>query len=339
MGGQVAANTPSRGFANTGDHPEPDKTIMQNWGNTGSQGIFVDSQPPKKSFFSPVVIAGIAVAVLFGFGIVGLVGAYMLGAFRTSTPPKPPTNVTNPTPSPGEAPVPTFTPDMVSIPGGTFNMGRNDGPREQEKPAHPETVESFMMDRTEVTNEEYYAFVRDMNYKTLPEHWVNGKPANGTEKAPVRYVNIDDVNAFIAWRSKRDNVTYRLPTEQEWEYAARNGSKGNLFPWSDRYDQKCAVLDEPSKEPKPVGSHSCPNDFGVVDLIGNVFEWTSSKPSVYPGNKSGTLKELPEPYFMVRGGSFFQKPTGPQPISSTYRVDIPATRRSSELGFRLVRSN
>jgi formylglycine-generating enzyme required for sulfatase activity len=280
-----------------------------------------------------------AVAALFFLGAAGLAGAYMLGLF-SRTVVKPPVNGNvAPTPSPGEPPIPAMTPDMVAIPGGSFMMGRNDGPRELEKPKHPETVESFMMDKTEVTNEEYYAFIRETGYKTLPEHWVNGKPATGTEKVPVRYVNIDDVNAFIAWRSTRDGVTYRLPTEQEWEYAARNGSKGNLYPWGDKYDPKCAVLDEPSKEPKPVGTRSCPDDFGVVDLIGNVFEWTSSKPALYPGNTSGAMRDLPEPYQMVRGGSYFQKPAGPQPISSTYRVDIPASRRSSELGFRLVRSS
>jgi formylglycine-generating enzyme required for sulfatase activity len=54
---------------------------------------------------------------------------------------------------------------------------------------------------------------------------------------PVRYVNIDDVKSFIDWRSKRDAVTYRLPTEQEWEYAARNGSANNLYPWGDEFDE------------------------------------------------------------------------------------------------------
>ena len=77
---------------------------------------------------------------------------------------------------------------------------------------------------------------------------------------------------------------------------------------------------------------------GVKDLIGNVFEWTSSKPSLYPGSK-GTLKDLTEPYLMIRGGSFFQKPTGSQAITASYRVEIPASKRSAELGFRLVRSS
>jgi serine/threonine protein kinase/formylglycine-generating enzyme required for sulfatase activity len=339
-GMRVSQNTPSQAFANTGG-VEPEKTMVQTWGgSTGNQGMFVNSQAPKRSFFSPVVIAGLAVVLLFFIGAAGIAGAYMLGLFKTATPAKPAANgPVATTPSPGEPPVEQFKPDMVSIPGGTFMMGRNDGPREQEKPVHEATVSSFTMDRNEVTNEEYYAFTQAMDYKTLPEHWVNGKPASGTEKQPVRYVNIDDVKAFIAWRSKRDGVTYRLPTEEEWEYAARNGSKNSLYPWGDKYDAKCAVLDEPSKEPKPVGSHSCPDDYGVQDLIGNVFEWTSSAPSLYPGNKAGSLRDLPEPYQMIRGGSYFQKPTGPQPISSTYRIDIPASRRSSELGFRLVRSS
>jgi len=335
---EPSAIAPTKGFAqDTRNASEPDKTIMQSW--SGAPSILVDSQPPKRSFFSPLVIAGIAVVVLFFLGGSALVGAYMLGIF----PPKvkaPLTQATpQPTPSPAASPMQSFEPNMVSIPGGTFNMGRNDGILDLEKPAHPVTVQPFMMDVNEVTNEEYQAFVNETKYQVIPDHWVNGHPPSGQEKVPVRYVNIDDVNAFIAWRSKRDGVTYRLPTEEEWEYAARNGSKGNLYPWGDSYDPKCAVLDEPTREPKPVGSKTCTDDFGVKDLIGNVFEWTSSEPKLYPGNKAAALRELTEPFRMIRGGSFFKKATGPQPISSTYRLDMAASKRSAELGFRLVRSS
>jgi formylglycine-generating enzyme required for sulfatase activity len=309
---------------------------MQSWGNTGNQSVFVDSQPPKRSFFSPVVIAGIAVAALFVFGIAGLVGAYMLGAFRTSTPPKPPTNTTNPTPSPGEPPVPKMTPDMISIPGGTFNMGNNHG-RDEEKPEHQVTVGSFMMDRTEVTNEEYFAFVKEMNHRPLPSHWINERPKPGEEKTPVRDVNIDDVNAFIELRSKRDGVTYRLPTEEEWEYAARNGSKDNLYPWSDKFESRCAVVDKSINEPSAVATASCPNDWGVYDLIGNVYEWTSSKADPYPG--SVRVKESTEPENIVRGGCAKNKSTGAFAITSTSRLVVPTSKRDLQLGFRLVRSN
>ena len=333
---EATPTAPTRGFASTGDHGEPDKTIIQSWGQTGGN-IFVESQPPKRSFFSPVVIAGLAVVVLFFLGAAGLAGAYLLGLFRTS-PTKPPINgVVTPSPSPGASPVPDITPDMVAIPGGTFKMGRNDGPREQEKPEHSVNVDPFMLARNEVTNEEYYAFIVGTAYKQIPDDWVDGKPRTERTKWPVRFVNIDDVNAFIDWRSKKDGVTYRLPSEEEWEYAARNGSKSNLYPWGDSYNPKCAVMEEPSKLPTEVGSQSCPDDWGIQDLIGNVFEWTSSAPTLYPGNP-GKMKSFTEKFQMIRGGSFYQKPTGPQAISSTYRIETLASTRSGELGFRLARS-
>jgi len=332
-GMEQTSTSPTKGFANTGGQAEPDKTIMQSWGQTGGN-IFVESQPPKRSFFSPLVITGIAVVLLFFLGAAGLAGAYMLGLFK-SVPIKPPANAVA-TPSPSVAPIPDVTPEMVSVPGGTFKMGRNDGSRVEEKPEHMVTVDSFMLGKYEVTNQEYYTFVTEAAYQQMPDDWINGKPRQGFEKAPVRFVNTDDVKAFIDWRSKKDNVTYRLPTEEEWEYAARNGSKSNLFPWGDRYDPKCAVLEEPTNLPKPVGTHSCPDDWGVQDLIGNVFEWTSSTPSLY-SDKSGTPPESTG-YQMIRGGSYYEKPTGKQAISSTYRVGILANKRSAELGFRLARS-
>jgi formylglycine-generating enzyme required for sulfatase activity len=257
----------------------------------------------------------------------------MLGIFGGN---KPPANVANDTtPTPGVSPVPTATVELASIPGGTFTMGRNDG-RDNEKPEHSVTVQDFLMDKTEVTNAEYHEFIKATNYKP-PVHWENGKPLPGQEKAPVRYVSYEDANAFAAWRSKRDGVQYRLPTEEEWEYAARNGSKDNLYPWGDKYDPKCAVLDAPNNEPKAVGSQSCPNDWGVQDLIGNVFEWTSSRAALYPGSK-GQVKASPEVSFMVRGGSALLKSSGPLAATSTFRQDVPAKKADAALGFRLVRS-
>lgn len=327
--------SPTKGFTSTGGHAEPDKTIIQSWGQTGGN-IFVESQPPKRSFFSPIVITGIAVVLLFFLGASGLAGAYMLGLFKTPSI-KPPANaVVTPSPSPGVSPVADVTPELVAIPGGTFKMGRNDGTRKEEKPEHVVTVDPFMMAKYEVTNQEYYDFVNETSHQPIPDDWINGKPRPGFEKAPVRFVNTDDVKAFIDWRSKRDGVAYRLPTEEEWEYAARNGSKSNLYPWGDSYNPKCAVLEDPTNLPKPVGTHSCPDDWGIQDLIGNVFEWTSSPPSLY-SDKTATPPEAAG-YQMIRGGSYYEKPTGQQAISSTYRVGILANKRSAELGFRLVRS-
>ena len=331
--GGGGATTDNFGRTNGGD--EGDRTILQNV-NTGP-GFLAESQPEKRSFFSPLVLALIGLVVLGGLGVAGLAAAYMLGAFGKGTTVANTSNTSNTaTPTPAGSPGPTIKAEMVSIPGGTFRMGRNDG-LEIEKPEHEVTVQPFMMDKTEVTNAEYYEFVKATGHKPIPVNWVNDKPIPGQELLPVQFATYDDATAFAAWRSKRDGVTYRLPTEEEWEYAARNGSKDNLYPWGDKYDPKCAVLDQESHQPKPVGSHSCPNDWGVVDLIGNVFEWTSSKPAVYPGS-TGKLKESTEARYMVRGGGAFYKSAGKTPMTTTFRQDLAANARLPELGFRLVRS-
>jgi formylglycine-generating enzyme required for sulfatase activity len=96
-------------------------------------------------------------------------------------------------------------------------------------------------------------------------------------------------------------------------------------------------MDQSNNEPVEVGSKTCANSWGVQDLIGNVFEWTGTPASLYPGS-SGEIKPTSEPHFMLRGGSAFQKSTGPNAITSTFRIAVPASRRSAELGFRLVRA-
>jgi iron(II)-dependent oxidoreductase len=226
-------------------------------------------------------------------------------------------------------------PDLVEIPGGTFQMGRNDGPP-QERPVHPVTVQKFLMDRTEVTIAEYAEFVRATNYET-PSDWINGKPLEGQETWPVGNVSAKDAEAFAAWRSKRDGVTYRLPTEEEWEFAARDGGERKAFPWGETWEEGRAVVK--GATPKPVGSSpSGKNRWGVVDLIGNVWEWTSSKASLYPGN---TL-EIPaatKDWVVARGGSYISDPNDRRiPITASYRDWFPPDRREPNYGFRLVRS-
>jgi formylglycine-generating enzyme required for sulfatase activity len=231
--------------------------------------------------------------------------------------------------------------EMVAIPGGTFMMGRDDVSLEStpfdlnQWPANPVKVGDFYMDRTEVTNTEYAEFVRDTKYQP-PGGWKGDNPPPGQEMWPVRDVSSADAQAFAEWRSKRDNVTYRLPTEEEWEYAARNGDQATLYPWGKEWsDEKANVGTESIK---PVGSYpQGASRWGLLDLIGNVWEWTSSKPSNYPGNNILKIAPTERDWLIVRGGSFVDIGRGELAITATRRRWIPATTRNPRIGFRLVR--
>jgi len=280
---------------------------------------------PKRKGPPALLFIGIGVVVLIVAG--AAISAYL--AFRAGST------------SPNAAPTPTpvvasgTKADLVPIVGGSFLMGRNSGPL-WETPAHSVTVQPFMMDRTEVSNTEYAEFVSDTKH-AAPSHWAEKKPPFGQEQWPVVNVSFEDANAFAAWRSKRDGVSYRLPTEEEWEYAARNGARSDLYPWGSEWKTNVAVLKEIS--PAAVGSRPGGNNrWGVSDLIGNVWEWTSSKASVYPGNL-GTLAPEGRDWIVIRGGCYVSDPAkSDAPVSASMREFIPPDTRTTRLGFRLVRS-
>ncbi len=275
---------------------------------------------------SAKLIIGIVAAVVI-VAVIGLsAGAYILFSSKPTT-----TVVDTP---PSQDP-PVKTADMVQIEGGSFQMGRNNGPP-QERPAHAVQVQSFFMDRTEVTSAEYADFVRETN-RPAPGYWQGNKPALGQENWPVVSVSQEDAMAFAEWRSKRDGVTYRLPTEEEWEYAARNGNQNDLYPWGNNWKIENAIIKEST--PSPVGSKpDGKNKWGVQDLIGNVWEWTSSKVSVYPGNTT-VIPTATRELVTIRGACYISDPANSdKPVSSAMREFIPSATRNPLLGFRLVRS-
>ena len=288
------------------------------------RAMVVDITPKRKGPPTLLLVgAALVVMVLGGAGI----GAFLMlrPNVKTEDPKPTPTPVA---PSKSKA-------DLVPIDGGTFLMGRKTGPP-QETPAHVVTVQQFDMDRTEVSNLEYADFVRETNH-TSPSHWVGNKPPFGQELWPVVNVTFDDATAFAAWRSKRDGVTYRLPTEEEWEYAARNGERDDLYPWGSQWQDKAAVLKDAT--PSPVGTHpDGKNRWGVFDLIGNVWEWTASKASVYPGNPAKVPNTMQD-WVTIRGGCYVSDPANVEaPVSACLREFVPPSSKTTLLGFRLVRS-
>lgn len=243
-------------------------------------------------------------------------------------------------------------PDLVFLPGGNFKMGRSDVPPMTDDlkatrpnyllwmynqwPAHDATVKSFSIDRTEVTNAEYAQFVKETGHASPPGVWDGDRPKTGEERLPVTNVSAEDAREFAVWRSRRDGVTYRLPTEEEWEYAARGGDAAREFPWGSTWEEGRANLGTTGL--RPVGSFpQGRTPQGVDDMIGNAWEWTSGEASMYKGNGKTKLAATDRGMLVIRGGSFESRTDGDKPISVSARTWVAPNTRDAHLGFRLVR--
>lgn len=324
------------------DVNDMDKTVAQNWrpAETGVQVTSIGAKPKSGSKAFLLGIGGLFALLLIV--IFGLGGAYMAGWIGTTTPAN---NSVRPSPSPGESPGTTAGRlDMIAIPGGKFELGRDNG-EPTAYPGHEVTVGSFLMSKTEITNAQYLEFVKETKY-VPPSNWSSGVPLPGTENRPVTFVSLDDAKAYAKWRSTIDGGTYRLPTEQEWEFAARNGAKGNVYPWGNEFVDGNAVMGRGDSEPQDVGTKpQGANDWGVLDLIGNVFEWTSTEFYRYPGNEA-KVNVSPEELknkrgqIAVRGGSAHEDPSKPdQRVTATFRTWIDKDIKNKSLGFRVVKEN
>jgi len=216
---------------------------------------------------------------------------------------------------------------MIYVSGGTFKMGRDDGD-EFESPVHTVSVKPFFLDRTEVTNEEYQRFVSATGHRA-PSHWAGGKIPEGQTKFPVVNVSWNDANAYARWANKR------LPTEAEWEFAAR-GTDGRLYPWGSGWkeDYANAGRSEGGALVETGSYASGASPFGALDMSGNAWEWTSSDFKDYPGRKVASslagagLK-------VIRGGAF---DVTPQRATSTYRGALSPDRIPDKTGFRCARN-
>ena len=275
---------------------------------------------PKKSSALPIIL-GVVLLVLVGGGVGGYL--FLRSRAGTTTGPTKPAN-------PNDAPIKA---ELIDIPAGTFQMGRNDSVP-TEGPAHEVSVPAFQMDKTEVTNAEYGQFVQQTSH-TPPEQWGSVKPPVGQESLPVSNISYYDAVAFAEWRSKRDGVNYRLPTEEEWEYAARNGDKDNLYPWGNSWQGgRAATTETGVGKEQPVGSYPLgANRWGVQDLIGNVWEWTSSKASVYKGNALPLPPNFQD-WIVARGGGYS---SASNKVSGTMRDWFAPNYKNPVLGFRLIK--
>lgn len=242
---------------------------------------------------------------------------------NTNTAPSANTNTANT----NTAPTPAAPEGMVLVAAGTYTIGRDDGDN-IEKPAHQVTLIAFYIDKTEVTNAEYKKFMIATGYKA-PPHWKNGSFESGKENFPVVQVNWQDANEYARWAGKR------LPTEVEWEAAAR-GPEGRKFPWGN--EPKSGSGNIGAGE---TGTINAVGQFpdgrspaGAFDMIGNVWEWTDDKVALYPGNSGQIPAEARGKFRIIRGGAYDSDTT----LDASYRGYIEENRRDlNKTGFRCVK--
>ena len=221
--------------------------------------------------------------------------------------------------------------DMVYIPAGEFTMGSNEWwPKSQ--PEHKRFLPAFYIDKYEVTNKRYKKFV-EVTKHTPPPNWTNGGFPEERANHPVIFVNWYDASDFCKWERKR------LPTEPEWEKAAR-GTDKRAFPWGDKFDPKKGNMPQYGKnDTMPVGSfENGKSPYGAYDMAGNVWEWTADWFKPYPGNTHPD-ENYGEKYKVVRGGSWYDCTYYKCGISApTYnRIFFNPVTMNNNFGFRCVK--
>jgi formylglycine-generating enzyme required for sulfatase activity len=217
---------------------------------------------------------------------------------------------------------------MVLIPAGEFLMGNSDGA--DSSPVHEVYLNAFYIDVHEVTNAQYFKFCRETG-ASLPEFWGMDVYRSGPDYPdhPVVGVSWSAAVAYAEWCGKR------LPTEAEWERAARGGLVLRKYQGGDEIDSTIANYTK-SPGPKPVCSYT-PNGYGLCDMTGNVCEWCadyyrydfySSSPDSNPaGPETGKFR-------VIRGGGWH---SGKSCCCVYYRNALPSNWRDFNVGFRCVR--
>ncbi|GAB4546603.1 MAG: hypothetical protein Fur002_21850 [Anaerolineales bacterium] len=212
----------------------------------------------------------------------------------------------------------------------------------REQPQHTVELSEYFIGKYPVTNREYQAFVRDAKYKP-PSGWEGDQFPAEKGGHPVVNVSWEDASAYCKWLSEKTKKNYRLPTEAEWEKAAR-GEDGRIYPWGNAFDPKKANTAETKiGDTTDVGKFSPQGDspYGCADMAGNVWEWCNDW---FNGNeyKGGVDKVTKDPQGaqngksrVLRGGSWY---SSDDYVRSANRGDYPPDVIYYSVGFRCARS-
>jgi len=204
--------------------------------------------------------------------------------------------------------LPYGEPEWVTIPAGKFWMGESDS-------AQRVHVDTFLIAKAPITNAQYELFVKAKNYEK-PEHWESGHPPREKMSHPVIYVSQHDAMAYCEWLSEITGKAVRLPTEAEWEKAARGDRDRREYPWGDKFEvTRCNSWELGLEDTTPVGIFpEGASPYGVLDLSGNVWEWT-------------------QPNAVLRGGAFYRSEWV---VRCASRLSLNPYLRYDRFGFRVV---
>jgi formylglycine-generating enzyme required for sulfatase activity len=249
--------------------------------------------------------------------------------------------------------------DMSLIPPGTYWMGRStffmvdavgyfERDRQDDYPAHKVDLPAFYIDKYEVTNEDYARLLAAKQQVKAPWHWAAGKIPRSQERFPVYNVTWDEATTYCQWAGKR------LPTEAEWEKAARGGLERKKFVWGDHGGgavvfegavvpgseggDAAPMARTSSESPVAVGSYA-PNGYGLYDMAGNVWEWVNdwyerNYYSISPAlNPRGPEKGV---YKVMRGGGWSD--SDDRWMMPSFRNYTDPVQRAMTIGFRCARS-
>jgi serine/threonine-protein kinase len=268
----------------------------------------------------PLALVGAAVAGVIVLAVIGWLVISLLGgeSSRTKDSGSEPVATTQPSPTATAPVVPVAPVGMVYIPGGDIQIGRDNG-EEDEKPIHTVKLNPFFIDETEVTNEQYQKFLEAASYAP-PPIWGSPRYPEGTATQPVTDVTWVDAMAYARWANKR------LPTEEEWEMAAR-GTDGRLYPWGAEPEaDRANAMNRAGEKRKIENVRQFPagaSPYQIFDMIGNVWEWTASEYQAYPGGKIVPTDPGFRNLKVIRGGYFNSDLKN---ITATSRRSYPATR-------------
>ncbi len=242
-----------------------------------------------------------------------------------------------------------YEPETVPVPAGPFHMG-NDAPDAptSETPLHVVDLTYFRLGKYPITNEQYGEFLKQNPQQPPPPAgagWFGKTPPKDRLNHPVVGITWEEALAYCQWLSESTGRHYRLPTEAEWEKAAR-GQDTRPFPWGSAWEEgACNVAGNGTTAVTTYLNHGSP--YGCIDMLGNTSEWTSSiwgenrrEPAfTYPYNTQDGREDLtankqnPRLRRICRGGSFNSDPSS---LRLTYRESMRPNSRKNDVGFRIL---